>query len=100
MATEETHSDHSLITKLQDQVETNLNNEQFGVEKLADAVGLSRSQLHRKLKKATGQSVGQFIREYRLEKARQLLAIHLVRPQNIKNRLISQLKIRAIIVYY
>ncbi|MDX1628294.1 MAG: AraC family transcriptional regulator, partial [Fulvivirga sp.] len=73
MATEETHSDHSLITKLQDQVETNLNNEQFGVEKLADAVGLSRSQLHRKLKKATGQSVSQFIREYRLEKARQLL---------------------------
>ncbi|MGM0580880.1 MAG: helix-turn-helix domain-containing protein [Bacteroidota bacterium] len=66
-------SNNSLITKLQEKLEANLNNEQFGVEKLAAAIGLSRSQLHRKLKNATGQSISQFIREYRLKKAKTLL---------------------------
>lgn len=54
-------------------VENNLQNVQFGVEELAECVGMSRSHLHRKLKEATGQSVTQFIREYRLQKARDLL---------------------------
>ncbi|MGM0580879.1 MAG: helix-turn-helix domain-containing protein [Bacteroidota bacterium] len=67
------HSEQLLVPKLQKKLEANLNNEQFGVEELADAIGLSRSQLHRKLKSATGQSISQFIREYRLEKARKLL---------------------------
>lgn len=73
MITEEFHSSHSLTTKLEELVETNLNNEQFGVEELSDAIGLSRSQLHRKLKKITGQSISQFIREFRLKKAHELL---------------------------
>ncbi len=54
-------------------IAANLDNEQFGVEQLADLVGLSRSQLHRKLKKINGKSISTFIREYRLEKARALL---------------------------
>lgn len=47
--------------------------EQFGVSELVEQYGISRSQLHRKLKSATGQSVSQFIREIRLEEALKLL---------------------------
>ena len=47
--------------------------EQFGVSELVEQFGVSRSQLHRKLKSATGQSVSQFIREIRLDEALKLL---------------------------
>jgi len=61
------------LNKLQQIVLDNLNNEQFGVEDLAKAYGLSRSQLHKKLKKQLGKSVSQFIREVRLEEAKTFL---------------------------
>lgn len=54
-------------------VEANLCNEQFGVNELAEKMGLSRSQIHRKLKSICNKSVSQFIREVRLEKAKELL---------------------------
>lgn len=59
----------TLLEVLEKEVEANLKNEQFGVEELAQKVGMSRSNLHRKLQLATGQSVSQYIREYRLHKA-------------------------------
>jgi TolB-like protein/AraC-like DNA-binding protein len=62
-----------LVEKLTQAVDSNLTNEQFGVEELAKYVGMSRSQLHRKLTTATGQSVSQFIREHRLERGMTLL---------------------------
>ena len=62
-----------LVEKLKKAVDDNLTNEQFGVEELARNIGMSRSQLHRKLHAATGQSVSQFVREYRLELAMDLL---------------------------
>ncbi len=61
------------LDKLQQEVESNLTNEQFGVEELSKNIGMSRSQLHRKLSAATGQSVSQFIREYRLARGMELL---------------------------
>lgn len=61
------------IFHLEKAIEDNLRNEQFGVEELATIIGLSRSQVHRKLKISTGKSVSQFIREYRLERAMELL---------------------------
>ncbi|HEX5171049.1 MAG TPA: helix-turn-helix domain-containing protein [Cyclobacteriaceae bacterium] len=61
------------VGKLRQEVEDNLTNDQFGVEELAKNIGLSRSQLHRKLNAATGQSVSQFIREYRLQRGMELL---------------------------
>ena len=63
----------AFLKKLVEEVETNLRNEQFGVEELADRMSMSRSHLHRKLKQATGQSVNQFVREYRLQRAMELL---------------------------
>lgn len=56
----------SFLDKLKDEIDDNLTNEQFSVEQLAKNVGMSRSQLHRKLNETTGQSVSQFIREHRL----------------------------------
>jgi TolB-like protein/AraC-like DNA-binding protein len=66
-------ADNALIQKLRRAVDDNLTNEQFSVEELARNIGMSRSQLHRKLIAATGQSISQFIREYRLELGMELL---------------------------
>jgi len=46
---------------------------QFGVEQLAEEVGLGRRQLQRKMQELTRQTVHRFIQESRLERARQLL---------------------------
>ncbi len=66
-------SSQELVRELESIIESNLNNDQFGVEELSHQVGISRSQLHRKLHKLTNQSTSQFIREHRLKKARPLL---------------------------
>jgi len=63
----------SLITRLEQLVEENISNEDFGVQELASAAGISRSHLHRKLRAIRGQSASQFIRDYRLNKAFSLL---------------------------
>src|SRR3989337_2774940 len=62
-----------LLEKLKNEVDANLTNDQFSVEELARKMGMSRSQLHRKLNASTGQSVSQFIREYRLQRGMELL---------------------------
>lgn len=54
-------------------IEANMENENFGVDKLADEAGMSRSQLHRKLKAITNQSTTEFIRNFRLQRAAQLI---------------------------
>ncbi|MDL5510497.1 helix-turn-helix domain-containing protein [Arenibacter sp. M-2] len=63
----------TLVEKLTKEIEAHLNNDQFGVDSLAQAVGMSRSSLHRKLHKMVGVSTSQFIREYRLKRALELL---------------------------
>lgn len=65
--------DDLLMEKLSQIVLDNLGNPQFGVETLAEAVGMSRSHLHRQLKRIKGQSVSQFIRTLRLEKALEMI---------------------------
>lgn len=50
-----------------------LENEHFGVSELARELGMSRSNLHRKVHALTGKSASQFIREVRLNKALELL---------------------------
>ena len=47
--------------------------EQFSVEVLAEEIGLSRSQLYRKVIALTGLSVNELIRKLRMQKAAQLL---------------------------
>ncbi len=69
----ESSGDNTFLVKLREHVKENLNNEQFGVDSLAQAVGMSRSSLHRKLNKAIGISTSQFIREYRLKRSLEIL---------------------------
>jgi len=45
----------------------------FSAEMFAGELGMSRSQLHRKLKALTDQSATEFIRSYRLIMARQMI---------------------------
>ena len=55
-------------------IETHFNDEQFSVEKLADHVNMSVSQLNRKLNALIDQPPGQLIRSLRLQRAADLLA--------------------------
>ncbi|MEO0334523.1 MAG: helix-turn-helix domain-containing protein, partial [Bacteroidota bacterium] len=70
---EETDQHNPFLRKLREVVEANLQNDQFSVEALAEQMNMSRSSLHRKLKQMSGQTTNQFIREYRLERATELL---------------------------
>jgi AraC-like DNA-binding protein len=51
----------------------NLSNPDFDVEELAKTIGISRTHLHRKMKKMTGISASEFIRNIRLEQAARLI---------------------------
>ncbi len=65
----------TLIDNLSKAIEGNLNNDQFGVDSLVQSIGMSRSSLHRKLHKILGVSTSQFIREYRLKRALEILQV-------------------------
>jgi len=54
-------------------LEQNYRSETFRTEDLYIGLGISRVQLHRKLTALTGQSASEFIRNFRLQKARRLL---------------------------
>ena len=64
---------NDFMQRLTDLVNANLSNEEFGVEDLIREMGMSHSYLHRKLKSSTNQTINQFIREVRLNKAKELL---------------------------
>jgi signal transduction histidine kinase/DNA-binding response OmpR family regulator len=66
------------ITKLKETIASNFENESFGIEELSKAIGMSRTQLHRKLKALTGKSASQFVNEFKIEKACELL----LEPEN------------------
>ncbi len=70
---EEKSMDQVFLKRLNFVVENNLNNEQFGVNELAREMGMSRSQIHRKLQGLTHQSISKYICEIRLKKAMELL---------------------------
>ena len=61
------------VDKLTSIIEKNISNENFSVEILSEEVGLSRAQLHRKVKAITNQAPSEFIRNYRLQRAAELL---------------------------
>ncbi len=54
-------------------LDENLVESSFSIEAFSKAVGLSRMQLHRKIKALTGLSASEFIRSQRLKLAAQLL---------------------------
>ncbi|RQW91014.1 MAG: AraC family transcriptional regulator, partial [Geobacter sp.] len=71
--TEPLSQDQAFIRKLADIVSANLQDENFGVEKLVRETGISRVTIHRKVKSIKHLSISQFIREIRLHKAMEML---------------------------
>jgi len=65
--------DEQFLQQVVGVIEANMDDEFFGVPRLAAEVGLSRSQLHRKLKALSDKSPSQIIRDMRLQRARDLL---------------------------
>ena len=62
-----------LMNKVMNLVNEHLSDPDFNVEFLAEHVGMSRVQLHRKMKEITGISTGEFIRNMRMKQAAKLL---------------------------
>ncbi|MBT6007429.1 MAG: helix-turn-helix transcriptional regulator, partial [Prolixibacteraceae bacterium] len=65
--------ENDFLNKVTGIVEENISSEQFGVSELANEIGMSRSNLLRKIKKLTGLSVSKFIRQVRLQRAMEML---------------------------
>ena len=68
-----TNLDEVFLEKVQVVLDQNLVESSFNTEDFSKAVGLSRMQLHRKIKALTGLSASEFIRSQRLKLAAQLL---------------------------
>jgi DNA-binding response OmpR family regulator/two-component sensor histidine kinase len=66
-------NDELLMERIMKSVNKNLSNSDFNVDMLTQEVGISRAQLHRKMKEMTGISTSEFIRNIRLEQAARLL---------------------------
>jgi AraC-like DNA-binding protein len=65
--------ENEFLRKVTAIIEEHISNEQFGVSELAREVGMSRSNLLRKIKKLSTLSVSQFIRRVRLANAMEML---------------------------
>jgi len=61
------------LQKAINNIENNIDDSDFGTLQLTLALGMSESQLYRKLKALTGKSTALFIRSVRLQKAKELL---------------------------
>ena len=70
-------------------MEKNYTNSDFGVSEFAEAMGMSRSLLSKRLNAAAGMSTGQFIRNYRLDVAKKLIL------ENPANRNITEIAYQA-----
>ena len=62
-----------LMERIMKAINQNLGDSDFNVDRLSQEVGISRAQLHRKMKEMTGISPSEFIRNIRLEQAARLL---------------------------
>ncbi len=65
--------EQSFLDRLYKTIEDKLGDEKFGVAELAEEIGVSKSQLHRRLHSLSNQSASQIIREHRLKKAMEML---------------------------
>ena len=74
-----TSLDDQFLQKAMAIIEKKMGDEKFSVEEFAEEIGMSRSQLHRKLTALTNLSPSDFIRYMRLHRAKQLV------EQNVGN---------------
>ena len=69
-------NDEELMERIMKVVNENMGDSDFNVEKMCDEVGVSRTQLHRKLKEMTGVPTSEFLRNIRLNEAARLIREH------------------------
>lgn len=70
---QENNPENYFLKKITDIIESNLTNTELGVESLSRDIGMSRGNLHRKLKKLTNYGPNEYIRMIKLKKAADLL---------------------------
>lgn len=66
--------DEEFLNKVIDLVNDNLDNASFDIDSFSKQLGMSTSQLYRKIKAITGISPNEFIRTYRLRKAEKMIS--------------------------
>jgi len=66
-------SDELFLSKLNEEIEKHISDEDFTVESLTEIFNISRSNLQRKLKSISGVTPGDYLRNYRLKRACKLL---------------------------
>jgi DNA-binding response OmpR family regulator len=67
-----TNFDQQLITKISKVVYEHIDEEDFSIEDLSQTVGLSRMQLHRKLKALAGYSATEFVNNLKIQYAKKM----------------------------
>jgi signal transduction histidine kinase/DNA-binding response OmpR family regulator len=65
--------DERFLNKVNDVIEKHLKEEEFSIEEFGSEVGMSRTQLHRKLRALVGKSASHYVRTVRLTKAKKMI---------------------------
>lgn len=66
--------DEQFLQKVMKYLGDNLSDSEFGVPEMQDKLAMSKTQLHRKMKAITNEAPGEFMRNYRLKLAAQILS--------------------------
>lgn len=66
-------ADEAFLQRVLATFQKQMRDDSFQIEDLAEKIGLSRSQLHRKMKALTGKSATEFLQDARLKRAEDLL---------------------------
>ena len=66
-------SDELFMKRVMEVVNRNISNSDFDVEQMVDEIGISRTHLHRQLKRLTGFSATKFVQNIRMQQALKLL---------------------------
>lgn len=69
-------SSNNFLETLNTQIESHLHDANFDIGRLLRTMGMSRTDLHRKLKQCVGMSATEYIRYVRVQRAAALLAEH------------------------
>ena len=68
-----TNLEEQFMCKVLEVIENHLSEEEFSIEQFGQEVGMSRVQLHRKLKALSGKSASNYLRTVRLSKAKKMI---------------------------
>lgn len=82
-------NERPFMERIMEVMEANYSNSKFGVQELADIMGMSRTLLSKRLNSESGLPPSQFLRNYRLDIAKRML------KDNVANRNITEIAYRV-----